>query len=605
MSAQAEQLLSCAVTFHGAARNEAAVPATFDDARAAVATWSRVLLHEAAEAMQEPLAARPEMPYLHPVDVDTDEPGIVDNRENAHVLRKQRTGIPRMHYECALPIQPPPPPAPQEDVFVVSRGDAHVAAEREAAKVVRNACRKMETAERREAKAAERKEQLAAEDPEARKARLAEAKRKRDEKKEKAAAEAAADAAPPPPRPPPRTKAPRDDQALAIPDASTTAAVLQSPPPRRRTGKQRFFEHPLPHHRHMYALQHCSPSAALAPALLLGTRCEALEVIQGPPGTGKTRALVERISRVRGRVFLCAPTNVGAANLYERCVAEGLADECSLAIPRERWPLNVAVQSNDASRRIVCATVSARAGPMLDAQVFENVFVDEAAQCMEAWVWTLLRADVTTLVLAGDVHQLPALVSDSGRTLRHERSLMERLVMDLSYGHVTTLSVQNRMAPELLRVPNEVFYDNALVCGPHAPVRGFVEVHVVPNGREEACDGTSLRNGAEASCVAELARVHPTAAIIAPYTAQCRLLLAACRREVHTVDSFQGREADVVILSTVRDGTAGSLGFWNDARRAVVALTRARTRLILVVSDPAAWPADAALTRCVRMLQAA
>ena len=228
--------------------------------------------------------------------------------------------------------------------------------------------------------------------------------------------------------------------------------------------------------------------------------------------------------------------------------------------------------------------------------------MDEAALCMEAWLWTLLRPEVTRVVLAGDVKQLPAQASESGRMLRHERSLMERLVCDLEYDNVATLTVQHRMAPELLAFPNASFYDGMLRTGSYAPTRGEVVRLRATDGREEAV-GTSFRNRAEAAAVAAYVRGMETQSdggtttvLIAPYQAQCRALLAqgtGC--EVHTVDSFQGREADTVVLSVVRDGTAGTLGFWSDPRRVVVALTRARTRLVVVASAPEAWPADAPL----------
>ena len=90
----------------------------------------------------------------------------------------------------------------------------------------------------------------------------------------------------------------------------------------------------------------------------------------------------------------------------------------------------------------------------------------------------------------------------------------------------------------------------------------------------------------EAVAAAEAAAAAPSSppVLIAPYAAHCRLLLAqGTRCEVHTVDSFQGREADAVVLCLVRDGSRGA-GFWSDARRLVVALTRARTRLVVVAS---------------------
>ena len=257
------------------------------------------------------------------------------------------------------------------------------------------------------------------------------------------------------------------------------------------------------------------------------------------------------------------------------------------------------MRSNDPAKRFVVATVSARSGPVLDGQVFQAVFLDEAAQTSEALVWGLLRPEVELLVLAGDTQQLPAMVSETGRPLLHDRSLMERLSL-LNYDNTIHLTEQNRMAPELLAFPNAAFYDGRLTCGPHVPAHGTIEVHVVPEGREEQGNGTSWANRAEAVAAAALAKDDPDAVLISPYTAQCRLLLAQkTGRPVHTVDSFQGREADTIVLSIVRDGTEG-LGFWMDPRRLNVALTRARKRLVLVVSGVEAWPEGAPLTRLVQ-----
>ena len=229
---------------------------------------------------------------------------------------------------------------------------------------------------------------------------------------------------------------------------------------------------------------------------------------------------------------------------------------------------------------------------MLDPHTFESVLVDEAAQCMEAWVWTLLRPEVSFLALAGDVQQLPAMVSESGRTLRHDRSLMERLLA-LEYDNTTCLTVQNRMCPEILRLTNQRFYQGRLTCGAHAPARGVVEFVDVA-GREQE-DGTSYYNLEEVGAIQKICEDNEgsetsSLVVLCPYVAQGRRILS--RRlgvAVHTIDSFQGREADTVVLSMVRDGSSG-LGFWSDHRRLVVALTRARRRLVVVVSNRAtAW----------------
>jgi superfamily I DNA and/or RNA helicase len=373
---------------------------------------------------------------------------------------------------------------------------------------------------------------------------------------------------------------------------SVSSVLSTSKTRRRRKGEfVNFYSHPLPHHRHLLGLLRCEPSEHIVSTLLRGEEHDNVECIQGPPGTGKTRVLVQRAQETTGRVLLCAPTNVGVANLYTRCLAEGLQDDVSLVLSPDRIPVGTVVLSNDPGRRIVCATISARSGPHLNTQSFDNVFVDEAAQCMEAWIWTLLRSDVIRLVLAGDVKQLPAIVSESGRKLNHQRSLMERLVVDLQYENVVRLTEQHRMAPEIAFFSNKAFYDETLVQGAHAPTSGNVEVHHVDNGIEENV-GTSYRNVIEAEVVARIVSTmndESSVVLLTPYLAQCRQLLThATHREVHTIDSFQGREADVVILSVVRDGSTG-IGFWNEERRLTVALTRARKRLVVVASQARQW----------------
>ena len=160
----------------------------------------------------------------------------------------------------------------------------------------------------------------------------------------------------------------------------------------------------------------------------------------------------------------------------------------------------------------------------------------------------------------------------------------------LGYDNTTCLTVQNRMCPEILRLTNQRFYEGRLTCGPHAPRAGRGRVRDVA-GREQE-DGTSYYNLEEVGAIQKICEDREgsetsSLVVLCPYVAQGRRILS--RRlgvAVHTIDSFQGREADTVVLSMVRDGSSG-LGFWSDHRRLVVALTRARRRLVVVVSNRA------------------
>jgi senataxin len=131
-------------------------------------------------------------------------------------------------------------------------------------------------------------------------------------------------------------------------------------------------------------------------------------------------------------------------------------------------------------------------------------------------------------------------------------------------------------------------------------------MHDVKDGSESS-DGTSIRNVEEAVFVGKLAKTlkkeqEGSVVLITPYSSQVSVLIAqrsGC--EVHTVDSFQGREADIVVLSCVRDGTRG-LGFVDDDRRMTVALSRARKRLEIVASKTDMWPRESVVRRVMDMI---
>lgn len=582
---RAEQLLQSAVTLHEAPTRADTLPDTFTSIASAVGAMTDVLLHEAHESMQQPLPARPDQPYLHPVDVDTIEPGIVSSKTSLEILRMNGDDVPRIAYHT---LREETVEQDNDDDVVVVINKTQRASERDAERKMSSAIRRGEKSAQTDERRRERKRERDMETPEAKERRLQEQREKREERRRtKELQRETEDATTPQDDTSKRPKPSR--RADPFPDASMNVVLQRPRVAARSRGNERFYEHPLPHHRHLAALHRASPHPSLHDALLRAESSDALELIQGPPGTGKTMRLVQCITRLTGRILLCAPTNVGAANLYERCLKGGYGSECSLTLAPDRIPPGTAVQSNDPTRRIVCATISSRSGPVLDGQRFENVLVDEAAQCMEAWIWTLLRSDVTFLAMAGDVHQLPSVVSETGRTLRHDRSLMERL-MAQGYDNVTSLTEQNRMCPEILALTNGRFYEGRLTCGPHAPQSGTVRIVEVQDGQEMS-EGTSYYNPREVEEVQKICReTSSTATVLCPYVAQCRRILAlGLGVAVHTIDSFQGRETDTVVVSLVRDGTAG-LGFWSDYRRFVVAVTRARRELVIVVSRRSAWP---------------
>jgi len=268
----------------------------------------------------------------------------------------------------------------------------------------------------------------------------------------------------------------------------------------------------------------------------------------------------------------------------------GFDKAVSLVLPKERIPAGTPLLNVDPKARIVCCTISGRDGRHLVDESFSVVCVDEAGQCIEPWIWGLMRPDVQRVYLAGDTKQLPATVSESGKTLAHDRSLFARLI-EREYPSIR-LVVQNRMHPEIASLPNKLFYDLELKNGEVPNSMKHTDAYeIIQMDSQEERVGTSFVNIREAMAVAEEARKlsqkYEDVVIITPYTAQCsRILAQQTGIRIYTVDSFQGREADAVVLSMVRTGS--DVGFWEDERRLTVALTRARKKLV-VVGNASSW----------------
>ena len=101
---RAEELLSCTLTYRSTPRRTEEVQTHFEDIKEALHTWFSVLMHEAREAMESPLETPPTLKYLHPVDVETTEPGIVDNKENDHVARFEASNLSKIVYSMKTKI---------------------------------------------------------------------------------------------------------------------------------------------------------------------------------------------------------------------------------------------------------------------------------------------------------------------------------------------------------------------------------------------------------------------------------------------------------------------------------------------------------------------
>lgn len=256
---------------------------------------------------------------------------------------------------------------------------------------------------------------------------------------------------------------------------------------------------------------------------------------------------------------------------------------------------------------------------------FDMIIVDEATQATEPDVLIALTCGVNIpqqIVLIGDHHQLPPTVlseKPDGKKIGLETSLFMRLW--LCGIRCELLNVQYRMHPAISRFPNKHFYKMQVTDGLSAsdrplpttilqnvkwiPQASRVILFPVNDGFEENegstwdTHGSSMLNRREAEVVTSLIRVltshgkdHIDIGIISPYSAQVKLLRDALLRErtpasveVNTVDGFQGREKDIIIISAVRSNKEKKVGFLSDWRRLNVALTRSRLLLIMVGSE--------------------
>jgi predicted DNA helicase len=281
--------------------------------------------------------------------------------------------------------------------------------------------------------------------------------------------------------------------------------------------------------------------------------------------------------------------------------ARALMDE---ARALERKAVRDVLESAD----VLCATLTALGGTPLAALRFPLALVDEATQATEPLtLLAFLRAE--RVVLAGDHRQLPPTVlSEEAAVEGLATSLFERLVALHGDGVRQMLREQYRMNAELMELPSRAFYGGELRAHPSVAARTLATLlpgatldappllflDTAGKGWEEVAPpgSESLENPGEAEVVVARARALLAAgldpaqiAVITPYRAQAArisLSLEGLGIEVDTVDAFQGREAEAVLVSCVRSNADGRLGFLTDLRRMNVALTRAKVHAFVV-----------------------
>lgn len=398
-------------------------------------------------------------------------------------------------------------------------------------------------------------------------------------------------------------------------------------------------------------------------------------IVHGPPGTGKTTTLVEAVFETLHRenqVLVCAQSNTAVDWISEKLLDRGIpvlrignptrVNDKMLAFTYERrfeahedypelWSLRKAIRElqsrirgNGAGKReqlrhqlsklrhraleleirihddlfrearVIASTLVGAANRLLEHRRFSSLFIDEAAQALEAACWIAIsKAD--RVILAGDHCQLPptikcleALRGGLGDTL------MEKVVRRKPET-VSLLRMQYRMHEDIMAFPSHWFYHDRLLAAPEVRYRGildydnaitWIDTAALDFKEKNVADGIGRINLGEAGLLIRHLRSymerigekrildeHIDFGIISPYRAQVRYLRQLLYKEpffrpfrslltVHTVDGFQGQERDVVFVSLVRANEEGQIGFLRDLRRMNVAITRARMKLVIL-----------------------
>ena len=400
-------------------------------------------------------------------------------------------------------------------------------------------------------------------------------------------------------------------------------------------------------------------------------------VVHGPPGTGKTTTLVEAINetlRRESQVLVCAQSNMAVDWISEQLVDRGIpvlrvgnptrVNDKMLSFTYERrfeghpeypqlWSLRKAIREMRSKRkrgsesyhqqldrlksratelevrinaeifqeaRVIACTLTGAANRVLEGMKFNTLFIDEAAQALEAACWIPIRK-VSRVIFAGDHQQLPPTVkSIAALKAGLGKTLMERIVENKPEV-VTLLQVQYRMNDQIMQFSSREFYDGKLQTAPEIKYRGILDydnpmswynTDDLPDEIESKEEFVGESFGRINKAEAELTLQHLElyygrigkqrilderidVGIISPYRAQVQLLRRMIKKReffkpyrhlisVNTVDGFQGQERDVIILSLVRSNDEGQIGFLRDLRRMNVAITRARMKLIILGS---------------------
>ncbi|MBV3442663.1 AAA family ATPase [Prevotella copri] len=425
-------------------------------------------------------------------------------------------------------------------------------------------------------------------------------------------------------------------------------------------------------------------------------------IVHGPPGTGKTTTLVEAINETlmrESQVLVCAQSNMAVDWISEKLVDRGInvlrignptrVNDKMLGFTYERrfeshadypqlWAIRKAIRELRKNRkkgsenyhqkmdrlksraaeielrinaelfgeaRVIACTLVGSAHHLLEGMKFGTLFIDEAAQALEAACWIPMKR-ASRVILAGDHCQLPPTVK-SIAALRAGlgKTLMERIAENKPEV-VTLLKIQYRMNDEIMRFSSDWFYGGEVESAPQIKYRSVLdydhpitwidtsneENQITIEGEDAPEDSASTSSSVSAAnqnsdlnfkeqFVGEsFGRINKAEAeltlltlaeyftkigkqrvleeridvgIISPYRAQVQYLKKLIKKyeffkpyrrliSVNTVDGFQGQERDVILISLVRSNDEGQIGFLKDLRRMNVAITRARMKLIIL-----------------------
>lgn len=280
---------------------------------------------------------------------------------------------------------------------------------------------------------------------------------------------------------------------------------------------------------------------------------------------------------------------------------------------------------------VILSTLTGSASHQLKNHNFDVVIIDEASQALEAECWIpILKGKL--LILAGDHLQLPPTIKSTGLTAKSlELTLFERLLESHGSKIKTLLNTQYRMNEVIMRFSSDYFYDSKLICGPGVGDRLLKDLDGVERNdftlypviyidtqgydyEEITTSDESKENKGEAQCAVDCVEIlissnmDPSSiAVISPYDGQVRLLKSMLypkysKIEIGTVDGFQGREKEAVIITTVRSNSNGEVGFLSEARRMNVAITRPK-RLLCVIGDSQTLSRNEFLKKMVTYLE--